>query len=187
MCRLYTAVVDFEASIRREMDAVHVLDFPLSEPCPTLQFSSSLKSSKWRHEHVLVFLSPQLQRQIFGVQEVEFRSWLQSTACTNSSEESISLSPLCLFSFEILSILQVGFLRVFFWLWGFFFEWGVFCFFISRIAFKELVLKTGTMKQSRCKRKSQKWRIIWIWKCFIFTQVFHSNKAIVLHRNEVAG
>lgn len=70
------------------------------------------------------------------------------------------MSPLYWFSFEIVNVLRLVLL-------GFFFGWEcVVFFFISGRVFKEHVLNTSTMKQCRCKRRSQKCRIIWIWKYF---------------------
>lgn len=75
------------------------------------------------------------------------------------------MSFLCLFSVEMLNILQIGFVRVVgFWgfLWVGWQWWGRMwvLFFNSRIVYKELLSKTSTMKKCRCKRRSQKCGII---------------------------
>lgn len=73
------------------------------------------------------------------------------------------MSHLCLFSFEIVHILQVGFVRLGAGEGVMVGEGWVLVlgyFFVSRIVYTELVPKTSSMKQCRYKRTSQKCQII---------------------------
>lgn len=82
-----------------------------------------------------------------------------------------------------------GFVRVFLLLllilWRVF-GWGVLVFFFFLIS-KTLCPKLALWNNAGIKEGTQKCRIILIWKASVFTQVFHSNKVIILHRNAVAG